>query len=284
MVIDREAAGRYVLSRRTAEGGYCFYRTPQWGVEEPNAPDTLAALGSLRLLGIAAPAPQATGRWVRALQSRNGSYSTLTIGWAAVRALDLLGLEPDHSPLGWLSSWVPVVLRSHGRREWRGALLDALRLLELSRLLGVVLDGNQRRALTRLLAAAADGEVGRWARPGADLETTAVAVRVIELGDVASAGAAATEELLRSCEDPVLGLRLAPDAAATSVGALWGGLAIARARELRLRYPQAIGHSIGLLQRPNGGLGARDRAIPTLRDTWLGLRAARLLDPRQEKP
>ena len=203
MLIDREAAGHYVLSRRTAEGGYCFYRTPQWGVEEPNAPDTLAALGSLQLLGIAAPAPQATGRWVRALQSRNGSYSTLTIGWAAVRALDLLGLEPDHSPLGWLSSWVPVVLRSHGRREWRGALLDALRLLELSRLLGVVLDGNQRRALTRLLAAAADGEIGRWARPGADLETTAVAVRVIELGDVASAGAAATEELLRSCEDPV---------------------------------------------------------------------------------
>ena len=69
VLIDREAAGRYVLSRRTAEGGYCFYRTPQWGVEEPNAPDTLAALGSLRLLGIAAPAPQATGRWVHALQS-----------------------------------------------------------------------------------------------------------------------------------------------------------------------------------------------------------------------
>ena len=201
-----------------------------------------------------------------------------------MRGLDLLGLEPDHSPLGWLSSWVRLVLGSHGRREWRGALLNALRLLELSRLLGVVLDGNQRRALTRLLAAAADGEVGRGARPGADLETTAVAVRVIELGDVASAGAATTEELLRSCEDPVLGLRLAPDAAATSVGALWGGLTIARALELRLRYPQAIGHSIGLLQCPNGGLGARHRAIPTLRDTWLGLRAARLLDPRQEKP
>ena len=150
--------------------------------------------------------------------------------------------------------------------------------------MGVVLDGNQRRALTRLLAAASDGQVGRWARPGTDLETTAVAVRVIELGDVASAGAAATEELLRSCEDPVLGLRLAPDAAATPVGALWGGATIARALELRLRYPQAIGHSIGLLQRPNGGLGARDSAIPTLRDTWLGLRAARLLDPQQEKP
>lgn len=36
--LDRAAIGRYVVGRRTPEGGYCFYRTPQWAVEEPNDP------------------------------------------------------------------------------------------------------------------------------------------------------------------------------------------------------------------------------------------------------
>jgi len=40
-----------VIGRRTPEGGYCFYRTPEWGVEEPDARDTLAALKTLRLPG-----------------------------------------------------------------------------------------------------------------------------------------------------------------------------------------------------------------------------------------
>lgn len=31
--VDWVAIGRYVLGRRTSEGGYCFYRTPEWAVE-----------------------------------------------------------------------------------------------------------------------------------------------------------------------------------------------------------------------------------------------------------
>jgi len=91
-----------VLGRRTADGGYCFSRTPEWGVGESNAPDALVALESLRLLGVPAPAPEATGRWSRALHAPDGGYPNLTGGWAAVRALDLLGTDPDRSPGGWL--------------------------------------------------------------------------------------------------------------------------------------------------------------------------------------
>ena len=174
-MIDRDSAVRYVIGRRTPEGGYCFYRTPEWDVEEPNARDTLAALETLRLLGIDAPVPEATARWLRALQSPDGRYQTLTTGWATLRALDLLGTDPDRSPRDWLSSWVPVVLNSERNRVWRAALADALRLLELSRLVGLELDADQRQAFTGLLDAAADGDGDRWARPGADLESTAVA-------------------------------------------------------------------------------------------------------------
>lgn len=45
--LDKDGIFRYVLSRQTPKGGYSYYRTPAWGVEEPNAPDTLAALECL---------------------------------------------------------------------------------------------------------------------------------------------------------------------------------------------------------------------------------------------
>jgi len=177
-----------------------------------------------------------------------------------------------------------VVLNSERNRVWRAALVDALRLLELSRLVG-----------SRARRGPAPG--GHWAarrgggrrrrplgRPGADLESAAVAVRVIALIGLPSEGDAAGVDFLHSCEDGVLGLRSAPMTAMTSVGGLWGGLSIALALNVPLRYPQAVSRSIARLQRPNGGLGARDGAIPTLHDTWLGVHAACLLERLQAEP
>ncbi len=93
--LDREAALRYVLSWRTAEGGYCFYRKPKWGVEEPNAPDTLAAAGCddgrdecvvpgaairrrHRRSQPSPPEPERTERFLCSLQDEDGDYPTLT--------------------------------------------------------------------------------------------------------------------------------------------------------------------------------------------------------------
>lgn len=268
-----------MLARRTPDGGYCFYRTPRWGVEEPNAPDTLAALESLRLLRVAAPAPELTGCWLRGLQSNDGGYQTLTIGWAALRALDLLGTDPDSPPQEWLRSCLPTTLNLVRTDDWRGALVNALRLLELVHLLGLELDADQRQVFAGMLAAAAD-ESGGWVRPGADLEMTAVAVRVITLLGLPGEREAATADFLHRCEDAVFGLRLTPGTAATSIGALRGGLSMAWALNVPLRSSHAIGRSIARLQRPSGGFGARDGAIPTLRDTWLGLHAACMLKHR----
>jgi hypothetical protein len=148
-----------------------------------------------------------------------------------------------------------------------------LHLVELLALAGRDLGSDERDRLTRLLEAARD-ERGGWARPGADLETTAVAVRLIDLAGLPRAQGGAAAEVLRRCESEALGLVLSPRAGMTSAGALWGGVKLARAAGVVLRYPYAIAASLALLQRPDGGLGARHRAISTLRDTWLGLQAA----------
>lgn len=48
-----QSAGRYILSRQTNRGGFCFYRAEH--VEEPNLFDTYHAVKSLQLLGVPIP-------------------------------------------------------------------------------------------------------------------------------------------------------------------------------------------------------------------------------------
>lgn len=278
-VLDREAALRYVLSRRSPEGGYCYYRTPNWGVEESNAPDTLAALESLRLLGVEPPEPERTDRFLRSLQDKDGGYPTLTIGWAALRGLDALGAEPRQSPVGWIWHRVGVLLRRPAARDWSGVVTDLAHAGDLLCLVGAERDPPTCEAFTRMLEEARDPQ-GGWARPGADLETTAVALHLLtQLGLQLCADArAGVEALFARSQDPTLGLCLATHARAVSAGSLWGGLTICQLLGLRLTYPDAAATSLALLQRPDGGLGRRDRAISTLDDTWVGLDAASLLD------
>jgi hypothetical protein len=280
--LDWAAVGRYVLGRRTAQGGYCFYRTPEWGVEEPNAVDTLAALQSLGLLGIDVPAVEQTGAWLRGLQDDDGGYPTLTIGWAALRALDVLTIEPKFSPDRWLGSRLETFARSDRPRDWRAAIIDALRLCELMRLRHSAVRQWERDNLVELITAARAPH-GGWAAPGADLETTAIAVQLIGLLDPHRRPDPPLGTFLDSCEDEQLGLRLAPGTRTTSVGALWGGLTLGHALGRRLRYLGAVGEQLGLLQRPDGGLSERHWAISTLRATWLGLQAAHLLNRQRQE-
>lgn len=273
---DRAAVVRYVLGRRTPEGGYCFYRTPQWAVEEPNAPDTLAALESLKLLDVHIPAPRQTGDWLRGLQDESGKYPTLTIGWAALRALDVLTVEPKSSPDDWLRGRMEACCGWTGPRDWRAAIIDTLHLCDLMRLRHSALRESERDSIAALLDAARSAD-GGWASPGADIETTAMGVRLAQLIDPHWRPDPSLATFLDRCEDELLGLRLAPDARATSAGALWGGLALCDSLHRRPGYLDAIERQLILLQRPDGGLGARHRAISALQATWLGLEAAALL-------
>lgn len=279
--LDRAAAGRYVLSCRTPGGGYSFYRTPDWNVEEPNAPDTLAALESLRILGVEAPEAEDTSRWLRGLQEENGSYPTLTIGWAALRSCSLLEVQPRCSPITWLRGWQETLLAEQREREHGGELHDLLHFVELARLTGLGPGAEAIAAVTEMLERWRDSS-GGGAAPSADLETSAIALQLAELADLPLGYGGETEAFVRSCEDAVLGLRLCPSGRATSVGALWGGLTILRVLGRRPGHRESIAMNLALLQNRNGGLGARHCAISTLRHTWLGLEASQLLNDLTE--
>jgi hypothetical protein len=274
---DVEAVQRYVLGRLSPEGGYSYYRVPAWGVEEPNAPDTLAALASLRLLGIPPPEPERTESYLQSLQHHDGGYPSFTIGWAAVSALRLLSSGPERMPDRWLEGWTVALMSTSERGDVATSLRDGARLVEIEVAIGKSPDARVRRWAGELLDDGADPS-GGWGRPEADLATTGLALSLAAQVGWRPPDAAALAGFLRRCEDSALGLRLRPDAATTSVGALWGGLLLAGASRARLRYPGAASKSLVLLQRRDGGLGPRHRALSTLAATWRGLEAAALLD------
>lgn len=276
--LDLAAAGRYVLGRRTAIGGYSFYRTPEWGVDEPSATDTLAALESLRILGVNPPDPEATVAWLHSLQEPDGSYPTLTIAWSCIRSLALLGAAPERPVAGYLGGVASRVLSRREASDWGAALRDAERVTELG-MLGYLEHGpEQAQSIAAMLDRARDPD-GGWASPGADVVETARALRLAAPEDAEVARESAA--LLARCEDEQLGVRFAPRTAATSAEVLRAGLEIARRTGVVLRFPASLERSLVLMQRVDGGLGARHRAISTLVDTLDGLRANELLDDGQ---
>lgn len=263
-----------MLSRHVPDSGYSYYRTSAWGVEEPNAPDTLAALRTLRLLKVPFPEPQSTVSWLRTLQSDDGGFPTLTIGWATVVALAELSARPSR-PLSaaWFAQCGKVLDTDEPTRDWADALHNAQHLVELSRLSDAGVDPEK----VSLLVERARAPGGGWAGPGADLETTATALLVTATVGPAGPVGDDAEGLLRRCEDPVLGVRISPESGATSIGALWGGVTIAEHLGCGLRYRDEVETGLALAQRLDGGLGPRHLAISTLHDTWLGVEADHLL-------
>jgi hypothetical protein len=280
LCIDRAAAARYVLSRHDPGSGYSFYRTPEWRVEEPNAPDTFAALRSLRLLGVEIPEPALTAEWLRSLQETDGSFPTITIGWATLCSLIELDSSPLYSPAAWLLQCERALFRRADNRDWSGSLRDMLHLVELFEIVGLSLPTGHIEALLK----AARDEHGGWAAPGADLETTAIALLLGLRRETSARGVSSdAASFVKRCEDPVVGLRLGPASAATSVGALWGGVVIKQFLGEALADPAVVRANLAAAQRRDGGLGARHLAISTLHDTWLGLEVDQLLAGREEQ-
>ena len=158
---------------------------------------------------------------------------------------------------------------------------DALHLVELVRVTGEEPDFEWRAALTENLATARD-PLGGWARPGAELKTTAVAVRLIVLAGVRESARTRSPVSCAAARTRPSACALVP-APGRPRRVHCGTGSNSRALGLTLSYTRAIAQSLALLQRPYGGLGARHGAIATRRETWLALPAAQLLEQIQEE-
>jgi hypothetical protein len=275
--IDVEACYGYTLSRQTHQGGFCFYRYREWGVEEPNTPDTYAAVAILRLLDRATPEVERCKAWLQAQQDSAGGYPTLVIGSAALKALQLLGAQPLRDPRQFLKDQARVLqLIDPVHLQLPGQLFTALRCIQLWRDYGLTVTKQMREAVVAGLGRLRDDN-GGYGAPGPNLLDTATAVALADVLDVPVEHAALA--YVRQCERSPYGFNIMPLAVSSSLESQHAGMLVLRHFHALPQDPVLIREYVASCQTARGGFGRVPGAIPLLDDTLRALEILAMLAP-----
>jgi hypothetical protein len=272
--IDADACCRYVVGRQTRGGGFSFYAHQDWGVEEPNSPDTYAAIAALQLLGAVVPNAGRCKDWLNDQQEPSGAYPTLVIGHAALKALRFLAAEPRYDPRPFIRRWDSILRPTRARKPPPGWLADLLRWIELCTDFGIAPSAEMHGQVSAALAAVRC-EGGGYGSPGENLADTA---RVLELS--ARFGLDAPGGILayaRQCEAPPFGFNITPVGAGSNLETLLSGMRILRYYEVEPSDPEQIRRYIAACQTGTGGFGRAPGAIAQLTETLRALEVLILL-------
>jgi hypothetical protein len=273
--IDIAGCHAYILSRQTPQGGFCFYRYAPWGVEEPNAVDTWAAVTSLDLLGYPVPGSERLVAWLRDLQNDNGRYPTLVIAEAVLFTLLLLNTKPSHDPCGYLLEQSRRIGDpSPLTKDWRSWLDNArrcARLLSRHALPLSALRENVQPQLIRLR----DPSGGYVVAGPSVLDTWHALDLTCQLRlepDLRQLG------FVRACERAHSGITLTPESDATSLEVQLAGLYTLRLFAAHPQYPAVVNNLVTSCQCANGGFARVPGALPRLHDTCRALAVLTILN------
>lgn len=258
-----EQAQNYVLSRQSADSGFCFYRV--WGVEESTASDTFYAIAMLRFWDITIPRKAEIIPWLQSLQDEQGTFPSLTNAAFSIRALQLLVAAHRHDPRPYLLDWATRAAKrkdaadSETLRDWHRCV-HLQHLLAADDALPVLMRNGAENILHRMEVPAG----GFGSHP--NLIDSGYAWALLRL--LGLSGRPQDRVFLHDCEDATLGLRLIPDGISTRLEAIfWGVLQMAHLHIVP-RYPEAITAYLRSCQLVNGGFGRRTGAIATLESTF----------------
>lgn len=280
--IDVEACYRYTRSRQTRQGGFCVYLYRAWGVEEPNTPDTHAAVAILRLLDRTVPEVERCIGWLQAQQDSAGGYPTLVIGSAALKTLQLLGGQPLRDPCRFLKHQARVLhLTNPAHLQFPGQLASAWQCIALWQDYGLTVTEQMRQALAAGLRRLR-GDHGGYGAPGPNLLDTAAAVALAAALDVP-----VDREMLayaRQCERPPSGFNITPLAGSSSLESQHAGLQVLRHFHALPGDPALIRGYVARCQTASGGFGRAPGAIPRLDDTLRALEILAILGLADAQP
>jgi len=276
--IDLAACRRYTLACQTSQGGFCFYAYPEWGVEEPNAPDTWAAVAILDLLNSPMPRAAQCRAWLAAEQDTSGGYPTLVIGHAVLRALRLLGAEPRRDPRPFLVEMARRLgLADPSRMAFSEWLVAARDCIELWQSYAIAISERERVGIGAALARLRHAD-GGFGAPASNLPETAAAVTL-----TAAAGLPVDPKALayvRRCEGGPYGFNTTPSAVSSGLAVHLAGLEVLRHFGEHPREPTLSRRYVARCQTLLGGFGRVPGAIARLDDS---LRALQVLSKLAER-
>lgn len=257
--IDTDACYRYTLGCQTRHGGFSFCAHPEWGVEQPNAPDTWAALEIAAKLGKPVPKSLPCIAWLRTQQDEFGGYPTLIIGHAVLQALRLLRAEPNRDPRAFVAAWSDrLQLTTTNSRRGQDWLSDVRKIIALRVLYHVGGESEVQGAVTGVLESRCEGDEG-YGVAGANLPDTALVLTL-----AVAVGLPPPSECLtyaRRCEGMPDGFNIRPDASSSSLETQLAGLQILNHFGQPPQDPKCIRDYVAGCQSAVGGFGRVPRAI-----------------------
>jgi hypothetical protein len=261
----------YVISTRSEDGGYCFYR-----LKESNAADTFYAVHILKSLRYAVPRPETTAEFFQHYQGTDGSFQSIYVASYVVQGLALLGVQPLFDPYGFIVRHLKGTLgiTKQLSYELSDALLEpigtAVALLELIR-------GDIPTQLTREIYKAVNPYKrtdGGFGAVHSNVYATYYAVRAVATSPLASGTLKGVSTWIRRCEWPTGGFSKTPDNTPNYLDEVYQALYLMRAANERPRYIHKTARFIGRLQNANGGFRrAYDSGISSLENAYYAVKA-----------
>ena len=275
--IDFDGCCQYVLSRQCQQGGFCFYAYQAWGVEEPNAPDTHAAVAALGLLGRPLPRASECVAWLQEQQEADGSYSTLVIGYAAIKALHLLGDEPRDDPRPFLRRLIESErLDNPTGLEFAGWLSGSVKCIELLRDHGLPLPDGLREAIRTALSDRRQDD-GGMGEPAANLVDTAHAATLASLLELPLDRRAL--DYAYRCRNNPIAFTLTPSTSSSSLDVQRAGIKLLRYFDAIPQHSAPIRDYVASCQTALGGFGRTPGAIAGLTETFCAIEILCALEP-----
>jgi hypothetical protein len=259
----------YVISTRSDDGGYCFYR-----LNESNAADTFYAVYVLTAHKWPVPEPEQTIEYLQQRQGSNGSFKSPYIADYVLRALDLLGVPPLFDPGEFLHSQLRSTLSivSKPYYELSNSFLESLG--RSVAILALRHEEPSQAAKTEVVAA-----VHPYKRPDggfgaehASVYSTYSAVQALSFS--ASGCLTGVAQWIRRCEWQTGGFSQMPMTTPNYLDEIHQGLSIMQAVNERPCYPHETARFIGQLQNANGGFRrAAASGISSLENAFYALKA-----------
>lgn len=272
MIPTRETTIQYIMERRCASGGYCFYR-----LDEPNAGDTFFALASLTILDALPQEDRATLEYLRSFQQPDGSFPNVNVGHAVIRSLAFLGERPVTDPSGWILSSM-IVPGGTARPVESASLFEPLfQLTCLARLLGIPIPEERKAELLKGVLQYRNQDRG-FGRPYSTMTETAHALCTLQALDP-FASLESTRAFLVLCEDPEYGFLSVPVARPAFLEHIYAGVLACSVIGYRSSAFPRCREFIMKCSRENGGyVRSVFGGSATLENTYFAVETSRLIE------
>ena len=261
----------YVISTRSDDGGYCFYR-----LKESNTADTFYAVHILKSLKYAVPGPETTIKFLKNYQDKDGSFQSIYTASYVLQGLALLGAQPLFDPYGFITRHLKSTLgiTKHPSYEPNDALLEPIgTAVTLLVLLRGEIPMQLMREIYEIVHAykRADGGFGAV---HSNVYATYYAVRAVVANPLASDTLTGVSNWVRRCEWPTGGFSKTPDNTPNYLDEVYQALYLMRVTNERPTYIHETAKFIGRLQNANGGFRrAYDSGISSLENSYYAIKA-----------